>query len=1282
LPDGAETSDRFDISISIISANVCTFYESSRFGENFAARRNFIMNQMEMEKIDIGGFQETRSSMTRIVQIGSFFVISSSAAAAGRNYGVEIWIHNKFKIAGVSPTFNCFTMIHSEPQILLISMQLGDVLVFLLNFHAPQAQAKNPDDPSLSMSYATRRKWWRRLLAVCKCIPNDGLLYITCDANSTIGSHATPVSGTFDGEDHNVNTDFFTDFLQALNMFLPATFDGCHSGPSVTHHTSHNVKRRIDYIAVKKHIQFSKLESCVADLDLSLAKIDHLAPLVRSVCTLASCTAPLFEHRTKICNVDLLNDAGCAYKFCESLEYNGINYMQNSFLVCQELTDTLRSAAESSFPLSRSKPRDPWVSPVTWGLTKRAKARLRDKNRISSLVGAYQRACIFYIFCAACGQSNHASINRLCDNINTLMQHTRSICTKRVVLSAFRHNIKWASINDWSDFATSTAIQADRAASKPNHDSKLLFGLTTKLSKKSKRVPKALKRMNGEMATDLSQVAHRWSQYFQNLFLGRQSNWEDLYSAYVKFSDKFPSIDIDDPSNFQYNEVVDIFRHLKRGKAFGRDALPPDLYCVFAEAIACIALPLYRQAFASVSEPLQFKGGVIQDLLKANGFATECNNSRGILVSDVLGKGYRRGIRNRLAPFCESFSLDTQCGSLLHKGTDFASHLLNSFLDIAKLKKRSAIVLFIDVIAAFDSVIHSFLCDIPLTDEAVLYLIKRLNLPGECYTELCEALKAPSVLKEAKVPDHLHNVAVDILENNWFLINNNPNPSTVNRSTKQGDPLADLFFNFFMARILKNIRNALHASGYGLHIPEVESAIFGHTHVVDATDVSYVDDSLFVHDFQDNLNVTDHIQNMVSIVCRALFSHCLVPNFKKGKSEVILALRGMHAKQAKKHVFFDLSALVRCQIYANHVEYVHVVPTYKHLGNHSTSTCNNMCRAKYRVSEAMASYKPLSTHVINSKHIALNTRTLLANSLIFTRLYFNICTWSCITSAQMSLFQNFHMIVLRSIYGFNHKMPTKDLDIQKSVNILPPYIAFRLKRLIYLPRLINYAPLALKASIAILQNNKDSWYNLITEDLLWLASQSQKMSGFVMSDFLSESFQSFLFSSAWKTAVYSACDDLLKQTLAEPSIPSPVTATFHPVQCKVCSTWLRNSHQLSGHLGRVHKIRHISRIYAHNSGVCRICLKGFHNRARLIHHLRQSSYTCLMQYEVNSLALTQSQITEFDLEDRIAAAAAKRSGFSKLHAVAPMVQFSGPLRPLIYSCLTSMHGEPLINAVP
>lgn len=70
-----------------------------------------------------------------------------------------------------------------------------------------------------------------------------------------------------------------------------------------------------------------------------------------------------------------------------------------------------------------------------------------------------------------------------------------------------------------------------------------------------------------------------------------------------------------------------------------------------------------------------------------------------------------------------------------------------------------------------------------------------------------------------------------------------------------------------------------------------------------------------------------------------------------------------------------------------------------------------------------------------------------------------------------------------------------------------------------------------------------------------------------------------------------------------------------------------------------------------------------------------------MQYEKHNLALAHDQMKEFDLEDRLVTAAAKRSGLSKLHTTAPVVQFSGPKRPLINSCLTSLHDESLTNAV-
>ena len=131
------------------------------------------------------------------------------------------------------------------------------------------------------------------------------------------------------------------------------------------------------------------------------------------------------------------------------------------------------------------------------------------------------------------------------------------------------------------------------------------------------------------------------------------------------------------------------------------------------------------------------------DLLKSAGFHLDCSASRGILLSNILGKSYRKLVRKRTMPYLQDSALNIMCGGISHRGCDFASHLLNATLDLARLRKRSIATFFVDVIAAFESVLHSFIVDLELSDESILYLMTRLNLPSECYADLCAALNAP-----------------------------------------------------------------------------------------------------------------------------------------------------------------------------------------------------------------------------------------------------------------------------------------------------------------------------------------------------------------------------------------------------------------------------------------------------------------------------------------------------------------------------------------------------------
>jgi len=837
-----------------------------------------------------------------------------------------------------------------------------------------------------------------------------------------------------------------------------------------------------------------------------------------------------------------------------------------------------------------------------------------------------------------------------------------TITTKSIYLHAVGYHVKVCSRNDYKTHVENVAWKAQAASAKPYHDSKTLFACAKQLSKKSTRVPKSIKTSSGRMAQNRAEIATRWSEHFCNLFLGKQSSWDEVTNKYLSRASS--SICDSTPSAGEVimdQELEHIFSHVKKS-AFGPDAIPPETFRVAPGVLARLIGPAFRHFYSIAREPLQFKGGVIIDLLKASGFCTECSGSRGILISNVLGKAYRKCVRNRLVPFAEKYALDSQCGGLCHRGTDFASHMLNTAYDYAKIHRASVIGFFVDVIAAFDSVIHSFIINLEISDESITYLMSRLALPPECFEELCQTIRENSALVQAGVPTHLLNVTEDVLSDNWFLIDNNPEPCTIERSTKQGDPLADILFNFFAARILKSIRSKLSDAGIGLRVPSCDTTLLGHTDQVTFTDASYVDDAFFAHIFYDNMNTMQYISCIVSVVARTLYSHALLPNFKKGKSELSIEIRGKGADAAKKVIFADLNSIVPVKVYDTHTVEVHVVPGYKHLGNQSKSSNSNTLRAKYRVSQGMSAFIPLSKHVLNSRIISLNIRILLASSLIFSKLYFNVATWSFITLAQLGMFHTMYIRVLRSLHRFDWRSPVSDADLMSKYPIPEPSLYIRGARLLYFARFISHAPSTLKSLVASLASSRDSWYMLVFSDLEWLFSVEPKFSHLSLNELSQEQLHNIILAPSWKSIVHGNIERAHQAGYL--SVPAPNHAAAQ-VSCDVCGKVCNNSHVLAGHMHKIHNVRHPARLFAGSEGTCLICLKLFHTRPRLIHHLRQSSKPCLVKYKFYFPPSDPDVVASLDAEDRIQAAKAKRSGQSKLFASIPVLAMHGPLRPEI-----------------
>ena len=148
---------------------------------------------------------------------------------------------------------------------------------------------------------------------------------------------------------------------------------------------------------------------------------------------------------------------------------------------------------------------------------------------------------------------------------------------------------------------------------------------------------------------------------------------------------------------------------------------------VSLEKIAKLCLPLFRLAFATGIEPIQFKGGVIIDLLKSAGFHLDCCASRDISFSNILCKIYRKAIRKRTLPELQDSALSTMCGGISHLACEFVPHILHASLDLSRMREKSILTFFVDAIAAFDSVLHSLIVGLELSDESIIYLMNRFN---------------------------------------------------------------------------------------------------------------------------------------------------------------------------------------------------------------------------------------------------------------------------------------------------------------------------------------------------------------------------------------------------------------------------------------------------------------------------------------------------------------------------------------------------------------------------
>ncbi len=178
--------------------------------------------------------------------------------------------------------------------------------------------------------------------------------------------------------------------------------------------------------------------------------------------------------------------------------------------------------------------------------------------------------------------------------------------------------------------------------------------------------------------------------------------------------------------------------------------------------------PVVREAALSLCEPIMWEGGVMQELPKKT-VSCDVESFRGLLISDDLGKRYHKIIRNKCIPHISTYMLSSMYGEFMRRGVDFASLHIKAISGFAKHHNYSMGVLYVDVIAASESVIRELVLSKRMSDKAVVQALERLNFKPLAFDEFRRTCLAPAAVQEAGLPPEISAVLESVLKRNWFL---------------------------------------------------------------------------------------------------------------------------------------------------------------------------------------------------------------------------------------------------------------------------------------------------------------------------------------------------------------------------------------------------------------------------------------------------------------------------------------------------------------------------------
>ena len=1168
-----------------VTANVLTLYgvrtaqEEVCSGGFLSARHEALLRMCLSQNYHLVGIQESRSKMHGYYSSDDYHILASAATQRGIG-GVQLWVAKKWTHSGGIAKIRAddLKIIHSTTQRLVVRLRCHNLRLVILVAHAPN----NVDEDTL-------RTWWRHCSAAISPGLREWPILALLDANARVGSMTSTSIGSFQAQEENIPGTIWHEWLLQEGLTVPQTFESHHTGEGHTWcHPSGSASARLDYIALSHALaQRGDFSTCLADIDISLHRQDHLAVLLQLPLRLRDAvSAPVKQHTTPL-------PADFEWKI-------------DVHTHAAQLQDAIKTKfGRGPLPIRQRRPH---MRPATWQLVLAKKYHWKRCQSISRTLRLGMLRSLFNAW-ARHEHANHCEPwLRVSQKALAMHAHHLTLLSGKVTM-ALRADDKAY----YDDLACTTGQAADAG----------LHGLRRNIKA---ILPKGRQKRNSRL-TCVGPDPDEMADHYCRLEAGIKVPYGDLLDrcfcrqkALIEEAPLTASLD----SFPTRNELENLCRKAKNGKAPGLDGLrSEELKLALADSSDLLHF-LFFKMWALSSEPLQWKGGIFWSIAKKPN-ATTIDGLRGIMLLEVLGKTFHALLRQRLLHWTIPFKLTTQFGGYKGQQIAFPSLMLRSFLHHADRRHVSSTILFIDIRSAFHCLLRQIVFG--TQDQFPAPLVALLTEEGFDVDVLQRDLSAKADHFRTTTSPLLERMTVDAHCSTWFVSPGLASSSCfeTHRGSRPGSPVADIAYNILMSKILHKVEHLLASH------PQVQAACaFLQLPIPVITWVDDVAIPLVCLHAPDLVSVS---QTILQQVIDLFQDHGLRLNLSAGKTEMIAQHRGTGAAACRRQTFQDDFSQIPVQYFGRSC-FVRIVGAYKHLGSMIVASLSVAHDVSCRIAKAAANFRTLAKPLFTNRRIAIHTRLQLLEALVIPMITFGCGHWPLLPHRVYVKLNHMILSWQRTIIGngFWTSDCKSDWELQAFWKLQPLAIRLCKHRLLFAFQLHSKGPAILWDYLTAGDSPdcKGTWLHALRHALDWYRKfqTADTLNAVPDGPLSAESILSWL--RAGGQAVPSRVHDAvqrhilrehiaqmvvtehskMKQVLVDAKVDFELAPCEDEVStlkyaCDLCSRQFATPQGLNTHRWVMHRAVSIERQYIHST-TCLACNRCFWTVQRLQQHLRQS----------------------------------------------------------------------------